>query len=156
MVSSVFAIAVIGSLSACDSINGVNRSAPIYADPTTECVERVLRATPGIESVKYKESNGGRPLTWTGIKSPSLLETFIYQGPDNVLGALQYEKDYAGRFMFAQMDLDMGRVPPQEEITATRRVMRNVEIELESQCGLVGLASRIREQCRRERCGPIG
>jgi hypothetical protein len=155
VISPMFALAMMGYLSACDPIYGVKRSAPIHADPTTECVERVLRATPGIASVKYKQSTGGRPLTWTGIKSPTLVETFFYEGPNNVRGVLQYEKDYAGRFTFAQMDLRLGQSPPQEEVSATRPVMRKVEYALESQCGLVELASHVAEQCWKEECGPI-
>jgi hypothetical protein len=151
----MFALAIIGPLSACDPIYGVKRSAPIHADPTTECVERILRATPGIQTVEYKRSTGVRPLTWSGVKPPSLVETFLYQGPENIRGVLQYEKDYAGRITFAQMDLRMGQSPPEEEVNATRLVMRKVEYALESQCGLVELASHVTERCWRETCPPI-
>jgi hypothetical protein len=155
LISPMFALAMIGSLSACDPIYGVKRSAPIYTDPTTECVERVLLATPGIASVNYKEWTGGRPLTWSGIKPPTIVETFSYHGPNNVRGALQYEKDYAGRFTFAQTDLNVGQRVPQEEVSATRPIMRRVEYALESQCGLVGLTSQIREQCWGGKCRSI-
>ena len=151
----MFALAIIGCLSACDPIYGVKRSAPIHADPTTECVERILRATPEIQTVEYKHSTGGRPLTWTGIKPPTLVETFLYQGPDNVRSVLQYKKDYAGRFTFAQMDLRMGQSPPQKEVSATRLVMRKVEYALESECGLVELTSHVTEQCWKEKCAPM-
>jgi hypothetical protein len=148
-------LAMLGSLSACDPIYGVRRSAPIHSDPTTECVERVLRATPGIQTVEYKHGTGERPLTWTGIKSPTLVETFIYQGPGNVRGVLQYTKDYSGRLTFEQSDVRMGRGPPQGEINATRPVMSKVEHALETQCSLVGLALHVTEQCWKEDCGPI-
>lgn len=104
-ISPMLALAMIGSLSACDPLYGVRRTAPIDVDPTIECVERVLRATPGIQTVEYKHSTGGSPLTWAGIKSPTLVESFSYQGPSNVRGVLQYTKDYAGRFMLVQTDL---------------------------------------------------
>jgi hypothetical protein len=153
--SRMFAIAMAGSLSACDPVYGVWRGAPIHVDPSTECVARVLRATPGIDSVEYKHSTGGRPLTWTGIKPPTLVETFIYHGQSNVRGVLQYTKDYDGRRTFEQYDVGMGHGPPQEEVNATRPVMRKVEVALESQCGLIGLATHTTESCKREECGPL-
>lgn len=154
-ISLALALATMGSLSACDPIYGVRRSSPIHSDPTTECVERVLRATPGIQTVEYKHWTGERPLTWTGIKSPTLVEAFIYQGPSNVRGVLQYTKDYSGRLTFEQSDVRMGGVPSQEEINATRPIMIKVEHALESQCGLVGLALHVKEQCWKEDCRPI-
>jgi hypothetical protein len=147
--------ALVGFQSACDFVYGVSRSAPIQVDPTPECVERVLRSTPGIDSVEHQQSARGRPLTMTGFQSPTLVENFFYQGPGNVRAVLQYTKDYAGRLKFSQSTLGFNRVPPQEDITATRPVMRKVELALESECGLSGLAAHVTEWCRKEVCGPL-
>jgi hypothetical protein len=153
--SRILMFALIGSLSACDFLYGVRRSAPIQVDPTPECVERVLWNTPGVDSVEHKQSNGDRPLTLSGIKSPTLVETFFCKGPGNVRAVLQYTKDYAGRLEFWQSNLDLNRAPPQEDITATRPIMRKVELALESECGLSGLAAHVTEWCRKEVCGPL-
>ena len=154
-ISRMLLVALIGPLSACDFIYGVSRSAPIHVDPTPECVERVLRSTPGIASVEHKEELGSRPLTWTGIKSPTRIETFFYQGPSNVHGVLQYTKDYDGRLSFSQSNIGLNRVPPQEVVTATRLVMRKIEIALDSQCGLIGLSTQVTEWCKKEECAPL-
>ena len=154
-IGRMLTFALIVSLSGCDVLYGVRRSAPIHSDPTPECVERVLRSTPEIASVEHKQETGGRPLTWTGIKSPTVVENFLYQGPNNVQGVLQYTKDYDGRMAFWQSNIEMNRVPPQEVITATRPVMRKVELALEAQCGLIGLATHVAEWCNKEECGPL-
>lgn len=155
VVGQTLIVTLVGSLSACDTSYGVMRSTPIQVDPTPECVERVLRSTPGIASVEYKHSSGGRDLTLSGIKPPILVESFFYKGPDNVRGVLQYTKDYDGTMEFSQSLTEINVIPPQEYITATRPVMYKVELDLERECGLVGLTSRIKEWCNKEDCPPL-
>lgn len=154
-ISRVLVVGLIGSLSGCDFIYGVSRTAPIHIDPTPECVEQVLRGTPGIAAVEHRQELGSRPLTWSGIKAPTLVESFLYQGPGNVKGVLQYTKDYKGRLLFWQSNLELNRAPPQEVVTATRPIMRKVEISLEAQCGLDGLATHVTEWCKKEECPPL-
>lgn len=154
-VKYVIVVALAWMVSACDLEYGVRRSAPIQTDPTPECVEQVLRSTAGIATVEHQQMDGGRPLTLSGIQAPTIVQSFFYQGPDHVRGVLQYTKDYDGRLVFWQSNLGLNQVPPQEEVTATRPVMRRIELALEIRCGLVGLASHVTEWCKRETCAPL-
>lgn len=142
-------------VSACDTVYGVHRSAPIYADPTPQCVERVLRGMPEITTVRHNQVVGGRPITWSGVHEPAFIQNFFYQGPNHVIGVLQYSRDYKGKMLLWQSNIDVNRVPPQEDVTATRPVMKHVEIALEAQCGLSALTTRVTEWCHKEQCPAI-
>jgi len=141
--------------SACDVLYGVHRSAPIDNDPSPECVERVLHAMPEIATVRHEQVLGSRPLTWSGLHEPDVFQNFFYQGPDHIIGVLQYSKDYRGRMSLSQSNLELNRVPPQADVTATRPVMKRIESALEAQCGLRNLTSKITEWCHKEECPPI-
>jgi len=141
--------------SACDVLYGVGRSATIYNDPSPQCVERVLHSMPEIATVRHEQVLGGRPLTGSGLHERDVIQNFFYQGPDHIIGVLQYNKDYRGRMSLSQSNLEMNRVPPQEDITATRPVMKHIEIALEAQCGLRNLTSTMTEWCHQEECPPI-
>jgi hypothetical protein len=148
-------VALSVSATACDFVYGVSRTAPIYNDPTPQCVERVLRSVPEIATVSHRQSKGSRPITWSGLHDADVVETFLYSGPNHVAGVLQYNKDFKGRLSFEQSNIDINRVPPQDEITATRPVMKRIETLLENQCGLVDMSSQVREWCRKVKCPPI-
>jgi hypothetical protein len=100
----------------------------------------------------------------------------LYRGPNHVLAALQYTKHYKGPPLLQYNKRHMGTMqdsvrmvpvsllqnisslrvpPPQEIVTATRPVMKHVEIALEKQCGMTNLTARIKESCSRVKCPPI-
>jgi len=141
--------------SACDILYGVRRSAPIYNDPSPQCVEQVLHGMPEISTVRHEQVLGGRPITWWGLHEPDVIQHFFYQGPNHIIGVLQYSKDYKGNMSLWQSNIDFNRVPPQEDVTATRPVMKHIETALEAQCGLSHLTSKITEWCHKEECPPI-
>ena len=49
-----------------------------------ECIEDHVRTIPGIEHLVYGTEEGGRPLTWTGIKPASTIHRFrfAYRGEE--------------------------------------------------------------------------
>jgi len=121
--------------------------------PDTACVENVIRASSGVEDVRYNVGTGGRPLTWSGIKKPTEVQTFIYTGQSaKIRGALQLEKDYKGRVVLDQNHVEMNRVPDPAVIAATRPVMRHIEIALAQQCDLADLPRSVKERCVKVAC----
>jgi hypothetical protein len=108
-----------------------------------------------VEEVQYFETDGGRPLTWTGLKPPTRVHTFVYRD-GSVLGALQVTIRYDGETNFSQHLVDINRKPPQETIDATRPVMRWIEEALQVQCGMAGLVTGIDEHCSGVECPPLG
>jgi hypothetical protein len=112
---------------------------------------------PEISTVTHEQrQDSSRPITPSGLQEPDVIQYFFYEGPNHVDGILDYVKDYKGRMVLSQSLL--GRVataPLQEEVIATRPVMRNVEIALEAQCGLSNLTSRIKEWCHGVQCPRI-
>jgi hypothetical protein len=141
-------------ISSCDFIYGVNRRAPIPAAPDFTCVERVIRAAPGVENVRYSQTQGSRPLTWTGLKPPTGVHTFFYRDAQ-VLGVLQITVEYDGKTNFAQTLVDINRKPPQALIDASRPVMQWIEQRLESDCSMTGLTNAIKEDCPGVECPPL-
>ena len=139
-------------LSGCDFAYGVRRSAVLDVEPTLTCVEEVLRSTPGITTVEYKRQEGGRPLTLTGLGPPTVNHAFLFSGPDHVKGVLQYQREANGDVAFWQSNMGLNSVPPQEEVTATRPVMRRIEVSLAQRCQLHDLPSKVTEWCAKEEC----
>jgi len=139
-------------LTGCDPGYGVYRSARVPFMPPVALVGSVVKETPGVDSVDYRASEGGRPLTVTGIKSPDQVHTFSYRGGTNVNGSLQFVVNYKGRVEYSQSLMTLGRRPPQEWIDATRPVMLQIEGGLEHRCGLTNLSASVQETCLGVRC----
>ena len=139
-------------LTGCDPGYGIYRSARVPFMPPAALVGAVVKETPGVDKVDYKASEGGRPLTITGIKSPDQVHTFSYRGGSNVNGSLQFVVDYKGRVDYSQSLMALGRRPPQEWIDATHPVMLQIEDGLEHRCGLTNLLTSVHETCHGVKC----
>jgi len=113
--------------------------------PEPTRVRVAISATPGVDDVEYRASEGGRPLTLTGIKPPDQVHTFSYRGGSNVHGIIQFTVDYKQTVDYSQYLLRMGRRPPQAWIDATHPVMLEIEQRLEATCGLTNLQSEVVE-----------
>jgi hypothetical protein len=120
--------------------------------PEPAKVGAIIKSTPGVDSVDYRFEKGGRPLTLTGIKPPDQVYTFSYRGGTNVHGALQFVVDYKQAVEYSQTLMRLGSPPPQEWIDATRPVMKQIEVELEKNCGLTNLQTTVVEKCIRVKC----
>jgi hypothetical protein len=139
-------------LTGCDPGYGIYRSARVPFMPPTALVGTVVKETAGFDEVDYKASEGGRPLTVTGIKSPDQVHTFSYRSGSNVNGSLQFVVDYKGRVEYSQSLMMLGRRPPQEWIDATRPLMLQIEGGLERRCGLTNLSASVHETCHGVKC----
>ncbi len=137
-------------LAGCDDLYGVSRSADLTAPVETACVRHAVETTPGIVSVDYRESHSGKglfhPTPWT--------YAYVYRGQpgSNVLGVLDITKDYDGRTHILNTLWQLNAKPPQDEVDATRPVMRRIEAALAAQCGLTDMPAQIRENCRGVTC----
>jgi hypothetical protein len=132
-------LALLALVTGCDPGYGIYRHARVSFMPAPARVGAVVWETPGIDDVQYRSSEGGRPLTLTGIKPPDQVHTFSYHGGSNVQATLQFVVDYKGTVEYSQSLMCLGRRPPQEWIDATRPVMIQIEARLEESCGLTNL-----------------
>jgi len=147
-------ILLLGQLPGCaavllgfsDVLYGVERSAQLDASPDVDCVRRVLGATPGIEQIRYYTTPAARSLSWRGVETTGEVHTLLYQS-EGIHAAIQFSEDGQKRVILAHTSLYMHEPPPQEEVDAIRPVMRGVEVALEGECGLEGLAASIEEIC---------
>ena len=129
----------------CDPIFGVSRHARVSFMPEPAVVGAAIRATPGVDDVKYSQSVGGRPLTLTGIKPPDQIYYFSYRGGTNVHGVVQFTVDYKQSVEYSQYLLRRGSRPPQAWLDATHPVMVQIESRLEQGCGLTNLSETVQE-----------
>ena len=136
----------------CDPGYGISRRARLSFMPEPARVGTVVRGTPGVDEVQYRASEGGRPLTLTGLKPPDQVHTFSYRGGSNVHGSLQFVVDYKGIVEYSQSLMRLGRRPPQEWLDATRPVMLQFEKGLEQNCGLTNLQQSVKESFLRVKC----
>ena len=144
-------------LAACDTINGVERTASLSEMPSLQCVAKVVREMPKIANVDMRNAEGSRPLTLTGIKAPDQVYYFIYRGAEgsHIWADTHVTKRYDGSATFTQDNVRINATPPQEEIDASRPVMRDVEVALERQCVVSPLPLVIHERCVGVRCDPL-
>jgi hypothetical protein len=143
------------ALLGCDTVHGVQRVATLEAFPSIDCVRTVLDSTPGITKIDYGETDGGAAITLSGLKPEGPTHTFSYAGSESshIKGHLQIRQDHRGIVSFDQTLLWLNGTPPQEDIDATRPVMRSIEQRLARDCGIHELPSRIMESCSGVRCG---
>jgi hypothetical protein len=129
-------------VTACDFIYGVSRSGPVSHVPDMERLKARIASYPEVDRVELKSSQGGRPLTLTGIKDPDQLEYLNYSGKD-VWASMLFSKDYKGRVTYSQSNIRINALPPQSMINATWPVMLRVEQDLEHHFGFDELGSHV-------------
>ena len=143
-------------LAGCDFIYGVRRYENLAALPDLACVQNVVQTAPGVQNVRYTPSDGGRPLTWSGVQQPTKVYTFIYSGDQpKIWGDLQLTQDYKGEVVFDQTHLTMNHLPDPAVVANTRLVMRHIESALARECGLAQLPGSIKEECTKVECPPL-
>jgi hypothetical protein len=149
-------VLTLGSWS-CDMLYGVSRGGAIDSMPSLDCVRKVVLSAPGVTSIEYRQTEGRRPISWSGIEAADAVHTFLYKGAagSHVMGVLQIISSYNGKVQFSQHLLAINVAPSQADIDATRPVMRCIEKALGSQCGLSALSSQVTEWCRGVQCSPM-
>jgi hypothetical protein len=144
------------TLTACDTMYGVRREEALKELPDLKCVERVVRAAPGVREVHLWSSQGGRPLTLSGIQQADEEFTFFYTANEpKIQGALQLIRHYTGKVEFSQTHLLINRPADPVVIANTRPVMREIEIAMSRECGIPELPGNIKETCHGVECPPM-
>lgn len=148
LIRAVCFSALVVTLAGCDFAYGVRRYSRINVLPQLECVSRVIRATPGIASVKERKESTDQDYP------PATVYNFSYRGIEgsSIQGVVQFITR-SGAVEFEDTDLWLNAKPPQRQIDATRPVMIRIETNLANQCG-VKLASPVREKCFGVECQP--
>ena len=142
-------------LGGCDILYGVMRRAPLESMPSLSCVSTVIASAPGVVTLRMNIDSGGTAITLSGFKSPaSTSYNFAYRGADSshIIGMLQIELNHAGVATFSDSLLGLNWIPPQEQIDATRPVMKYIEEHLAHDCGIAQLPARINEHCHGVKC----
>lgn len=148
MTSCIFAALIsMLLLSACDTIYGVRRQAPVAHVPNMTLLQERVLSYPEIDEAVLKNSQGGRPLTLSGIKPPSELQYLTYSGSE-ISGTLHFSTDYQGHTTYHQYHIQMNRRPPQPVIDAIWPIMLRIERDLEYDFGLAGLTSQAQTTAR--------
>lgn len=130
-------------LTGCDTMSGVIRDAKLDSFPPLDCIEKTISSTPGVASVK----------TWVR-NDPYTVHYFSYHGAErsHIIGTVYISQNEAGVITFSQSLTELNGHPPQEDIDATRPVMKVIEERLEAVCGVAQLQAHLREQCLDVQC----
>jgi hypothetical protein len=48
--------------------------------PNSAKIRLIIQHVPGVQEVRYQQTDGGQPLTLTAIQSATAVHTFIYKG----------------------------------------------------------------------------
>jgi hypothetical protein len=140
--------AISAVVAGCDASYGVSRTAKLDSLPPPLCVQQVIKASPGVVFVRYDHPQDHDDLFGSTY-------TFTYAGAEgsHIRGALQIHDSLDVSFSHSLMMI--GVYPPQEDVDATRPVMRHIEDALASQCGMTQLPERIEEECSGVECDPF-
>jgi hypothetical protein len=143
------------ALAGCDWIYGVERNAQLATLPDFDCVERVIRQSPGVAMVEhFQVADSGATLTGAALQPNAPINYFRYWGGtgSGIRGVIQLDRNEDGSATFGNYDLEMNREVPQSEIDATRPVMLAIERRLSEQCGTREIPAGIHEDCLRVEC----
>ncbi len=144
------------ALTGCDIMYGVRRDVVLKELPDLTCVERVVRAAPGVQDVRLWTNEGGHPLTLSGTQQPDRIFNLVYSGKQpKIWGALQLIRDYKGKVQFSQTHILLNHPPDPVVIANTRPVMREIEFTLSRECGIPELPAGITEFCHGVDCPPM-
>jgi hypothetical protein len=148
--SIIFVFATI-LLSGCETLYGVHRTYSFDAELPLSCIENELKNMPRVTDVKYEQSQGGQPITLHGIEKPDVYHFFSYTY-ENLPASLGFVIDYTKRVVYKNSYQWWNRAPPQEHIDKIRPFMNSFQEALESRCGIIGIQSGTKEQCRGVKC----
>ena len=140
-------------LGGCDPVYGVERDSYLWTAPKLDCVQRAIEVTNGVATVSMHERHRGK-----GLFHPTpWIYDYVYSGPpgSGVFGSLQVIKTYDGKFSYHNASMRLHAPPPQADIDNVRPVMRAIEKNLASRCGIYELNTTVQETCTGVTCKPL-
>lgn len=111
--------------------------------PNAAMVGEVIRATPGVDEVRFKYLEHERRFSFSNAKDP--VYAFSYKGGSNVWGDLSFTVEPNQSVEFHQEITCIGG-PSQASIDATRPIMIQIEEALADSCGLTNLRTSVVER----------
>ncbi len=151
MVLRLIALSSLLILTGCEFYYGVSRYGALSQLPPPSCVEAVVRAAPGVNTIDVRHSKGGRPLKLTGLKPASDVHSYYYHGND-FEGQVLVEHRYDGSTTFHQMYGRFNSPVPQERVDTVLPVMAHIEAELARKCGFEPSRGELAQSCSRVKC----
>ncbi len=130
-------------LSGCVTMYGVSRDASVHRLPDLRAVKERIESYPEVKQVILEETEGGRPLTFTGIQKADEVFHLIYTDHVDVQGFLTFIRDYSGDVTYSQSLTTSNRRPPQSKIDATWPIMKRIEQDLARDFGLPELLDSV-------------
>lgn len=101
------------------------------------CVEDQVRSIPGVENLVYRTEEGGRPLTWSGIKPANTIHRYMFEYQGEALD-FWLEEYWDGRISYNGVvaTSDKKRAPALLELASP--LFANIESGIRS-CGFDNL-----------------
>jgi len=122
--------AIIFALTGCDTSYGVSRSGRVHKLPDFPRLKAQIEHYPEIKEVKFWQSEGGRPLTLTGIQKPEEVYYLNFTDYGKIHGILMFTQEYTGKVSYSQYLIYMNGRPPQPWVDASWPVMKKIEDDL--------------------------
>jgi hypothetical protein len=121
---------------------GLHRSAePAPVIVGFECIEKRVGAITGVEDLDYSTTEGGRPLTWSGIKPSSTEHRFSFTFDGEEMD-MYFEEFWDGRISYSgsASSIDKGRAARLIELGEPlfAEIERNLQV-----CGFDDLGQRV-------------
>ena len=118
---------------ACEEQYGLNRFANLRRSPEPECVAAVLNSIAEVTSIEEDHSGSFHRYRYSG-EGFFAYASFGPAADDEMV-------------LFLNERLSVNKKPSESEIALTRRMMRQVEARLASDCDLPDLPGLVREEC---------
>ena len=107
-----------------------------------------------MKQVNYKVFSTIQRFTWSGLlkKVPPYVHVFRYTGSTQLRGNLEITDDFRGHVELRQYLVTVNKPPDPTVVSAGRRMMQRIEIELETHWGVEHLQDLVRESCLEVDC----
>ena len=145
----VIFLLLLGFLVSCDTMYGVKRSARLDYFVDHNCVREALGNVEGVSDVRYQYSEGGRPITITGLQEPDKVHYYHYKTQE-INGVLYVQTNYEKESIIWQGYLEILEIPPQAHIDKIRPVMDRIEEKIGPSCGIENFQVIMEEDCSEE------
>ncbi len=134
-------------------MNGVARRASLNdSHVPVDCVLEATRNVRGVENVRLKIEEGGRALSWRGLKEAEQIRRVNYDY-DGLHGNFYFVTGADGHAEYVHTYVSINAIPPQPEIDRIRPAMTAIENAITDACSVPLSAPNTVEACHGVSCG---
>ena len=130
----------------CDTYYGLARRINTDHVVKHECIGDALSSIEGIHNIQHKQTEGGIPLTITGLQEPDQVHYYFYK-VGSLNGYIYISTNYERKTEIAQTYGALNIIPPQEDINKIRPLMVKVEAALMEKCKIENIETLVKETC---------